>query len=283
MLAAKLEGPNVSVTEEQLKLSESMQIVSPVDGEPYAHYTLLDEQQVMDAALRAQRAQAHWALVPLDDRQSVCQRFIELFADQREQIVTELAWLMGRPVSAGSSEVSGAIERSTYLIDVAPEALADQHFDDLGGFDRWASREPLGVVFVIAPWNYPYLTAINAIVPALLSGNAVLLKHASQTTPCANRLADTFSAAGLPDDLLVPMVMSHGAAARLIGAPVVDQVVLTGSVEAGREIQKAAAARFIGVATELGGKDPSYVRADAGAARSPKAPEAPTEVEFRNT
>lgn len=249
-------------------MSDSMQIVSPVNGEPCSHHTLLDESQVMDAALRAQRAQAQWAHVPLDDRQAVCRRFMELFADQREQIVTELAWLMGRPVSAGSGEVSGVIERSTYLIEAAPEALADQHFDDLVGFDRWASREPLGVVLVIAPWNYPYLTAINSIVPALLSGNAVLLKHASQTTPCANRLADTFSAAGLADDLLVPLVMSHDVAANLIGAPVIDQVVLTGSVEAGRTIQKASSGRFIGVATELGGKDPAYARADADLAHT---------------
>ena len=244
-------------------MSAFLQIVSPVNGEAYSRHPLSDEQQAIGAALRAQRAQAQWARVPLHERQTVCRRFMELFADRREQIVDELAWLMGRPVSAGPGEVRGVIERSTYLIDVAPEALADQVFDDLDGFDRWASREPLGVVFVIAPWNYPYLTSINSIVPALLSGNAVLLKHASQTTPCAQRLADTFSAAGLPDDLLVPLAMSHDVAASLIRQPIVDQVVLTGSVEAGRTIQQAAAGRFIGVATELGGKDPAYVRADA--------------------
>ncbi|MEO6651999.1 MAG: aldehyde dehydrogenase family protein [Ilumatobacteraceae bacterium] len=249
-------------------MSDSIQIVSPVNGEPYSDHDLLGEQQVMDAGRRARRAQPQWADVPLADRQAVCRRFIELFAAQRDEIVTELAWLMGRPISAGSGEVRGVIERCTYLIDVAPEALADQHFDDLDGFDRWASREPLGVVFVIAPWNYPYLTAVNSIVPALLSGNAVLLKHATQTTPCANRLADTFSAAGLPDDLLVPLVMSHRAAADLVGSTMVDQVVLTGSVEAGRTIQQAASGRFIGVATELGGKDPAYVRADADLAHT---------------
>ena len=217
----------------------------------------------MEAARRAQRAQTEWARVPLPDRQAICRRFMDLFARQQDQVATELAWLMGRPVSAGSGEVRGVLERTNYLVDVAPEALADHVFDDIHGFDRWVSREPLGVVFVIAPWNYPYLTSINTIVPALLAGNAVLLKHASQTTPCAQRLADTFGAAGLPDDLLVPLAMSHAVAADLIGRPIVEQVVLTGSVEAGRTIQRTAAGRFVGVATELGGKDPAYVRADA--------------------
>lgn len=258
----------MSITEECCELSDSIQIVSPVNGEPYTRHPLSDQQHVMTAALRAQQAQTEWARVPLPDRQAICRRFMDLFSQQQDQIATELAWLMGRPVSVGTGEVRGVLERTSYLIDVAPEALADQVFDDLHGFDRWVSREPLGVVFVIAPWNYPYLTSINTIVPALLSGNAVLLKHASQTTPCAQRLADTFSAAGLPDDLIVPLVISHDVAAGLIGQPIVEQVVLTGSVEAGRTIQQAAAGRFIGVATELGGKDPAYVRADADLAHT---------------
>ncbi len=249
-------------------MSKSIQIVSPVDGQPHSEHPLLNEQQLFEAGHRAQRAQAEWAGVPLAERQAIVRRFMDLFAAQSDDVAEELARLMGRPVSVGAGEVRGVLERTTYMIDVAPEALADQVFDDLDGFDRWASREPLGVVFVIAPWNYPYLTSINAIAPALLAGNAVLLKHASQTTPCAQRLADTFSAAGLPDDLLIPLVMSHDGAAALIGEPLVDQVVLTGSVEAGRTIQRAAAGRFIGVATELGGKDPAYVRADADLANT---------------
>jgi acyl-CoA reductase-like NAD-dependent aldehyde dehydrogenase len=237
--------------------------VSPVDGEVCAEHSLLDEAAVLEASKRAKQAQAGWANTPLDQRQAVCTRFMALFAAQTDEIVEELARLMGRPISAGGGEVGGVIERATYLINVAPAALAEEHFDDKAGFDRWVSREPLGVVFVIAPWNYPYLTSINSIVPALLAGNAVLLKHASQTTPCAQRLADTFNAAGLPDNVLVPLVMDHDVAANLIGDTIVDQVVLTGSVRAGRSIQQAAAGRFIGVATELGGKDPAYVRADA--------------------
>lgn len=244
-------------------MSQTIQIVSPVDGQPHSQHPLLSEQELFAAGQRAQRAQADWAKVALPERQAIVRRFMELFGAQRDDVAEELARLMGRPVSVGAGEVRGVLERTTYLIEVAPEALADQVFDDLDGFDRWASREPLGVVFVIAPWNYPYLTSINTIVPALLAGNAVLLKHASQTTPCAQRLADTFVAAGLPDDLLIPLVISHDGAAALIGQPLVDQVVLTGSVEAGRTIQQAAAGRFIGVATELGGKDPAYVRADA--------------------
>ena len=239
------------------------QIVSPVDGSVRAEYALVDLAGATAIALSASQAQENWSTVSLEERQEVCKRFMELFAAQADEIAEELAWLMGRPVAYGAGEVRGVIERVTYLIGVAPTALAVERFEDQTGFDRWISREPLGTVFVIAPWNYPYLTAINSVVPALLSGNAVIIKHASQTTPCANRLADTFLAAGLPAGLLIPLAVSHDVAAELINSPVVDHVVLTGSVGAGKSVQKAASGRFIGVATELGGKDPAYVRIDA--------------------
>ncbi len=249
-------------------MSTAFQIISPVNGEIHAVCPFATESDVLQAAERARHAQLGWAQVPLQERKAVCDRFLDVFAAQRDQIVEELAWLMGRPVAAAPGEIKGVIERTTYLLGVAEEALAEEHFEDRTGFERWVSREPLGVVFVIAPWNYPYLTAINSIVPALLAGNAVLLKHATQTAPCAERLVEAFKQAGLPDDLLVSLPMTHEVAAKLIASPLIDHVVLTGSVGAGRAVQKAASERFVGVATELGGKDPAFVRTDADLAKT---------------
>jgi acyl-CoA reductase-like NAD-dependent aldehyde dehydrogenase len=119
------------------------------------------------------------------------------------------------------------------------------------------------VVLTIAPWNYPYLTAVNSIVPALMAGNAVVLKHAAQTLLVGERFQAACDKAGLPEGLFTNLCMSHGQVSKVIGARWAGQVNFTGSVEAGKVIEQAAAGQFIGVGLELGGKDPAYVRADA--------------------
>jgi acyl-CoA reductase-like NAD-dependent aldehyde dehydrogenase len=118
-------------------------------------------------------------------------------------------------------------------------------------------------VFVVAPWNYPYLTAVNSVVPALVAGNAVILKHSAQTPLCAERFAEAFAAAGLPEGVFQHLHLSHDSALTMIAGGSVDFVAFTGSVPAGHAVQEAAAKRFIGAGLELGGKDPAYVRADA--------------------
>lgn len=116
---------------------------------------------------------------------------------------------------------------------------------------------------VIAPWNYPYLTAINTIVPALLAGNAVILKHAAQTLLVGERIAEAFRRAGLPKGLFHNLVLSHEQTEKLIGSGRIDHINFTGSVAGGRAIERAASGTFASIGLELGGKDPAYVRADA--------------------
>ena len=149
------------------------------------------------------------------------------------------------------------------MIEVAPDALADVDAGPRAGFTRFVRREPLGVVFIVAPWNYPYLTAVNGVVPALMAGNAVILKHSAQTPLCAERFAAAFKAAGLPKGLFQHLHMSHDDTLKLIGTDGIDYVNFTGSVPAGHAVVQAAAERFIGLGLELGGCDPAYVRADA--------------------
>ena len=241
----------------------SFEIISPIDGTVYATLPFTDADAAAAACARAREAQRAWHRRPLADRIAVCMAFLDKIKAETGELSAELASQMGRPASQGKGEVGGVVERTTHMAKIAEQSLADVVTRDDGDFDCWISREPLGVVLVIAPWNYPYLTAINAIMPSLIAGNAVILKHAAQTALCGDRLARLFNEAGLPDDLLISMHMTHDTVAKLVDSPLIDHVVLTGSVGAGRAVQRAAAGRFIGVATELGGKDPAYVRADA--------------------
>jgi acyl-CoA reductase-like NAD-dependent aldehyde dehydrogenase len=146
---------------------------------------------------------------------------------------------------------------------IAAEALQDVDAGPKQGFRRFIRREPLGVVFTVAAWNYPYLIAINSVVPALMAGNAVILKHSAQTPQCAEVFAECFAAAGLPAGLFQVLHLSHADTEAVIRDPRVDFVAFTGSVAGGRAVQRVAAERFIGVGLELGGCDPVYVRGDA--------------------
>jgi acyl-CoA reductase-like NAD-dependent aldehyde dehydrogenase len=175
---------------------------------------------------------------------------------------------MGRPIGQSPGEVRGFEERARYMTSIAAISLADIDPGPKQGFRRFIRREPLGVVLVLAPWNYPYLTSVNAVVPALLAGNAVVLKHSNQTPLCAERFAECFQEADLPDGVFQFLHCSHDQSAEMIGSPLIDFVCFTGSVEGGHAVQKAASARFIGAGLELGGKDPAYVRADADMAHA---------------
>jgi acyl-CoA reductase-like NAD-dependent aldehyde dehydrogenase len=180
----------------------------------------------------------------------------------REEIAPELAWQMGRPVRYGGGELNGFEERARAMIALAETALAPIVPEPKQGFKRYVAREPVGIVLTVAPWNYPYLTAVNSVVPALMAGNAVILKHAAQTLLVGDRFQQAMDRAGLPKGLFRTLTLSHDDTARLIGSGAVDQICFTGSVAAGKTIERAAAGTFAGVGLELGGKDPAYVRPD---------------------
>jgi acyl-CoA reductase-like NAD-dependent aldehyde dehydrogenase len=180
-----------------------------------------------------------------------------------DAIVLELAMQMGRPVRY-SSELRSLEERVRVLVELSDEALAPTMPAERLGFRRMIKRVPAGLVLVIAPWNYPYLTAINAVVPALLSGNAVILKHAAQTLLVGERLQSAMDQAELPKNLFTTLNLDHAAAEKLIASRSIDHVNFTGSVAGGRAIEQASAGTFTTLGLKLGGKDPAYVRPDAG-------------------
>jgi acyl-CoA reductase-like NAD-dependent aldehyde dehydrogenase len=242
----------------------TIKVVSPVDGRVYVERPLATGDDIAAALAKARQAFKVWHLTPLKDRIAVCERFVEAMVARKAELGEELTWQMGRPVRYTPNEIGGGLaERSRMMTRLAPEALADLPTEPRAGFTRFIRHDPLGVVFVVAPWNYPYLTAVNAIVPAILAGNVVVLKHSAQTPLVAERFADGFKAAGLPAGVFQVLHLSHSDTERMIAALEVDFVAFTGSVEGGHAVQRAAASRFIATGLELGGKDPAYVRADA--------------------
>ncbi len=244
-------------------MAETLKVITPVDGSVYVERPLATWREVDEALSEARRAQAAWKLVPIHERAALALRFVEAFVAMKDDVVPELAWQMGRPIAYGAGEVRGFEERARYMVGIAADALADIDVGPKEGFDRWIRRDPLGVVLAVAAWNYPYLISVNVVVPAIMAGNAVILKHSGQTPLCAERFAQAFEKAGAPDGLFQAIHMSHEMTEKTIGDPRVDYVAFTGSVSGGHAVVKAASGRFINVGLELGGKDPAYVRADA--------------------
>ena len=239
------------------------QTISPIDGSVYLERDYAQPEQVGVALELAHRAQRQWRQVPLVERKALCSAAVRAFVSNKDQIAQELCWQMGRPIKYAAGEVNSFAERAEYMISIADTALVPLQQDEKAGFIRYIRREPVGVVLVIAPWNFPLHTPINVIVPALLAGNCAILKHSSQTPLCAERICQAFAEAGLPEGVLQYLHMDHESTEALVASGQVNHVAFTGSVSAGRKIEQAAAGQFIGVGLELGGKDPAYIRADA--------------------
>ena len=243
-------------------MTKMIKCVSPIDGSVYAERPTLSLEQAQAAVARAKAAQLGWAARPLTERIALVSAGVERVGAMNDIIVEELAWQMGRPVRYGG-EFGGFSERANYMADIAEDALAPIEISDDGNFKRYIKRIPHGAVFVVAPWNYPYMTAINTVAPALIAGNSVMLKHASQTPLVGERMAQGFHEAGVPRDVFQNVFLDHGTTSDLIASKSFGFVNFTGSVGGGRTMEQAAAGTFTGIGLELGRKDPGYVMDDA--------------------
>lgn len=239
-----------------------LKLISPIDGGVYVERETHSITEADSLISNARQVQKSWATRPVEKRANLVMRAIDALEAMNDDVVTEIAHMMGRPVRYGG-EIGGVRERAVYMAEIAEDALRPSEIENSDHFERYIKREPVGVVFVIAPWNYPYLTAINTIAPALIAGNAVVLKHASQTLLAGERLEQAFASAGLPEGLFVNIRLDHRDTSSLISNKSFDFINFTGSVGTGRSIEKAAAGTFTPIGLELGGKDPGYVRADA--------------------
>ena len=247
-------------------MSEFFSVVSPIDGQELCRREYAKRNEIEQAVATAKQAQAPWFALGLAERKAKIGAAIDWLVAHKDEVAAAITHSMGRPISQSPGEVKGLEERASYMLSIADTALADIVPEEKTGFKRFLRREPVGVVLVMAPWNYPFLTAVNAIVPALAAGNVVLLKHSSQTPQVAELFQAAFDAAGLPVGVFQSLHMNHADTDALLQSDAVDFVAFTGSVNGGHQVQAAISKRFIGAGLELGGKDPAYVRADADVA-----------------
>ena len=247
----------------QTQNNNYLQCISPVDGSIYVERELANSQDIQKSIESSRIAQRLWRETSLAERAKICERMVLYFESKQEQISEEISWQMGRPVAFCGNEIRGLAERTRHMVSIAESSLADIVPTKKAGFKRFIRREPIGIVFTVAPWNYPLLTAVNSIVPALMAGNSVILKPSAQTPLCGEHFVRAFQLAGLPEDVLQCIFLKHKDTSTIINSAAVDFICFTGSVAAGQKIEKAAAGTFSGVGLELGGKDPAYVFADA--------------------
>lgn len=244
-------------------MSHTFKTLSPIDQSVYVERPFANERDIQQAIEMAEKAKPLWRNVPLSTRETLCSKAIDALVANKDSIANEICWQMGRPIRYAAGELAGLEERARYMIAHAKDALSPIYPSEKAGFSRYIKREPLGLVFVMSPWNYPYLTAVNSIIPAIMAGNVVLLKHSTQTPLVAERFAKAFALADLPEGVFQYLHLTHADTERIIQKAPIQHVVFTGSVSGGQQVEQAATGRFLSMGLELGGKDPAYVRHDA--------------------
>ena len=242
---------------------QTLKLVNPYTEEVAFALPMLGEAEVDSVVARARAAFEGWRSTPIADRKALCTRFVDVFRAMGDEVAADITAQMGKPLGQAKGEAGRLVERAEHMIGIAEELLADEPVPALDGFTRYIRHEPLGVVFDMAAWNYPLLIAVNVVVPSVLAGNAVIIKHSSRTPLCGQAFVDAFAKAGAPANLVQNVVASHAVTEQFVQHPGVDYVSFTGSTRGGHDIVRGAAGRFIGVGLELGGKDPAYVCADA--------------------
>jgi acyl-CoA reductase-like NAD-dependent aldehyde dehydrogenase len=238
------------------------EITSPVDGGLYKKLELQSRETALKIVENSKISQSNWKQTSLEERKRLVSLFVDYVVSDKEDIATELSWLIGRPKQQNFNEVKGFETRARYLISIADSSLQDVVIEDSDDFQRFMCRDPIGVVFIISAWNYPYLVSVNGIVPALLAGNTVILKQAPQTFPVSHRFAAAIAKAGFPPNVFQVLQVDHPTAEVVLKHPDVSYVHFTGSVCGGLAVNQIASSRVVGVGLELGGKDPGYVRSD---------------------
>ena len=239
-----------------------LQTITPIDNSIYVEREYASPQMIENTLEKSKNVYEKWKQFSLKDRKIIVSKFVENFLKNNKEIEEQLCRQMGRPISQCSGEMRGFKERALYMIEKSDEALQKIISKKDSEFDNFVSKDPLGTIFIIAPWNYPYNTSVNSIVPSLLAGNCVILKHSSQTPLCAEQLNKALIDSGIPDGVFQYLHLDHASTSKIISDNRIDHVLFTGSVSGGRQVKKAIGERFINAGLELGGKDPAYVRKD---------------------
>jgi len=238
-------------------------LVNPATEEVFRTIEPTSDIELDTILLRMRAAQREWRDVPVEQRVDICRQFITAFRSMKEAVALDITRQMGKPLGQARREVDTMLDRADTMVRLAAASLQDDVLPPKEGFRRFIRHEPLGLVLDIPAWNYPLLIAVNVIVPALLAGNAVLIKHARLTPLCGDAFEEAFRKTSLPQDLVVSVHVNHATIRRLIAARAIDFISFTGSVEGGRQVYQEASSQLLDMGLELGGKDPAFVCEDA--------------------
>ena len=240
--------------------------ITPIDNTLYIerNYNGDKIEETIDSSIKGQK---EWAELDIKERIKLLSNFVEDFLSRGDIISEELSRQIGRPISQTGSELKGFKDRAYYMLSIAEKKLANINITQDNNFKSYIRRRALGVVFVIAPWNYPYLVSVNSIIPAMAAGNSVILKHSAQTPLCAEQLYQSAKKT-LPKNVFNFLHLNHDDSLKIVSDKRINFVSFTGSVKAGYDVQKATNSKFIDMTLELGGKDPAYARYDCDLEKS---------------
>ena len=243
-------------------------IDNPFTGELAVRVQHMDFEDADFTLGLARTAARAWRSTSVAERIALCEKATAVMESRAKEIAADITMMMGKPLSQALGEVKGMATRARYMMSIAESSLADGTLPPLPGFERRIVKEPLGVVFNLPAWNYPLLTAVNAIIPGVVAGNAVIVKHSPRSPLCGEHFSEAFRAAGAPLGLVQHLHCDHPTSEKIVASSEIDHVVFTGSVYGGHRIEEAASKRFLHACLELGGNDPSYVAADADLAKT---------------
>jgi acyl-CoA reductase-like NAD-dependent aldehyde dehydrogenase len=245
-------------------MTPTLAIHNPATGSLIAELAADTPATVAAKAVAARAAQPRWAATPMTERLAAVQRFRALLVAELEALATTLTQEVGKPIGQSRNELNGLLPRIDFFVDQVEAAVRDEHVFDGAGMHEQISHIPLGVVGNISAWNYPYFVGCNVIVPALLTGNSVLYKPSEYAALTGLHITRLLHAAGVPADVMQAVVGAGDVGAALLQQRL-DGLFFTGSHATGVRIAQALAPRLVKLQLELGGKDPTYVRADADA------------------
>ncbi len=239
-----------------------LKVINPYDQKVLFELPFDRGKELEEKIAGARKAYERWRRLPLEERARRVEQGLKYFRNHAEEVARDITLQMGKPLTQARGEVKTFFHRAEYMLSIAKETLAPEVLSGKPGFQLRIEHAPLGVIYNIAPWNYPLLTAVNVVVPALLAGNTVLLKH-SPLTPRIGRHFEAAFGELDPPNLVTSLILTNAQASQLIGDPRINYVAFTGSVATGTKVYQQAAKRLLDVGLELGGKDPAYVAADA--------------------
>ena len=202
-----------------------LKTITPIDNSIYVEREYSTSTAINDSLDKSKAVFNLWRSTPLETRKKILTKLVDVFLENNKEIEEELCKQMGRPISQCGGEMKGFEERARYMIEKAEEALKNVISKKNDEFDNFICKDPLGTIFVIAPWNYPYNTSVNSIIPSLLSGNTVILKHSSQTPLCAEQLFKAACESGLPDGVFQYLHLDHVSTSKIIADQRTDKVL----------------------------------------------------------